>query len=703
MAQNGSIDTTTRRFNSLHGGQARSEPDLGEANVRTASWTSENGKQLAVSATSFTKQAATAAMSDLIGSYTSIGLDPEQDNFDALDLMAQRIIDLLTSNVYTFANLTRFERNLLFRYFYKTNPVIGRLIDLHTDLPLSKTRLQAPSDLPDIAKDYIMQFYERLLDRLNFASFLRDLVLTHCIYGESVALVDDYYKDFDRVLQDIHVLEEHVFNYSDEDAKFMETVESVYEKNPKDVKVQDRIKYIKLKFSNFFEPDYTGPDRLSVLPFYKIQEYLENDDVDYLAVKYQLSESLNQLLAAKVDDSFLHEVGYSEGMTAMLADPELHQDKTVVIDSDSYDGYPFVFQLKRPEGSSIILRTINEALEWEAAKRAMRAKIESIGKVGRVITAPGLSEGQINMLRAEVQLMLDDPGYAIVSNFDINWQEVNAELRQQLDDLTGAAERITETLALGGGMPLTLISGDSQYSGGSIKLEILNVEYHSFKQRLQSLIEERLFKPIALRKGFVSVDDWGNPVVCYPRLTFSRVSLRDESVFDILFSLYQKGSMPVSIIYDILNLDPDDVKRGIETDLWTVNDPNFNELTRGMLSTAIDDVYQNTDLTQRLIDELGLNPIQQDAQEVMEDGVYDPDIDDFQHPGLPSSDDAPAEDEGDPDKNNDDEVDDSQPIPPEQLQPKDAPTFNNVEDQERWQAPDVPDPSKPADFDWGDK
>lgn len=131
-------------------------------------------------------------------------------------------------------------------------------------------------------------------------------------------------------------------------------------------------------------------------------------------------------------------------------------------------------------------------------------------------------------------------------------------------------------------MPLTLISGDSQYSGGSIKLEILNVEYHSFKQRVQSLIEEKLFKPIALRKGFVTVDDWGNPVIAYPRLTFSRVSLRDESVFDILFSLYQKGSLPVSILYDILNLDPDDVKRGIEADLWTVNDPNMNEMVRGL-------------------------------------------------------------------------------------------------------------------------
>lgn len=196
------------------------------------------------------KQAAkhTALMDSAIGSYTTFGLDPEQDNFDALDLMAGHIIDLLTTNVYTFANLTRFEKSLLYRYFYKTNPVIGRLCDLHTDLPLSKTRLQAPADLPDIAKDYIMQFYERLLARLNFPEFLRDLVLAHTIYGEATALVDDFYKEFDRVLQNITHIEDQLFSDDPEDEKFLKAIEDAYDKEPKSVKLADRLKYIKLKF-----------------------------------------------------------------------------------------------------------------------------------------------------------------------------------------------------------------------------------------------------------------------------------------------------------------------------------------------------------------------------------------------------------------------------------------------------------------------
>jgi hypothetical protein len=252
-------------------------------------------------------------------------------------------------------------------------------------------------------------------------------------------------------------------------------------------------------------------------------------------------------------------------------------------------------------------------MEWESAKRAMRAKIEMVGRIGRIITSEGLSADQTAALRTEVQLMMDDPNYAIVANFEINWTEVQVELRETLTDLANMTEGITQVLALGGGMPMALIAGDSQYSGTTIKLEILNVEYHSFKQRVQRLIEEQLFKPIALRKGFVGIDDWGNPNVHYPRLTFSRVSLRDESVFDILFSLYQKGSLPVSVILDILNLDPDDVKRAIENDMFTVNDPNFNQLIGGMLVGAVEDIMGRVDLADKLIKEMGLKQLNMPA------------------------------------------------------------------------------------------
>lgn len=558
-------------------------------------------------------QPHTAAFSEMIGAYTTFGLDPEQDNFDALDLMAQHIIDLLLSNVYEFANLTRFERNLLYRYFYKTNPIIHRCLDLHTDLPLSKVRLQDPSGISDLASDYIMQFFNRVLERLNFPEFLREFVLAHNIYGDATALIDDYYKEFDRVLEDISKLEDKTFSYSEEDERFIQQVDTLYNEDPKKVKLADRLKYIDLYFNTFFEPDYLGPDRMSVVPFYKVQEFLENKDINYMAIKYQLSESLNKLLAAGVPDDFLEEVGYSEGMIATLDDPELRQDKTVTIDTDPYDGMPFIINLQRPEGSSNILCILEQGLEWEATVRSMRAKIENIGKVGRIIWSEGLSEGQTDALKAEVHMMMDDPGYVLTCNFEVHWEEVNTQVKQQLDDLIAASSRITEILHIGLGMPMGLISGDSEYAGSVVKLEIVNVVYHSFKQRLQSLIEVAFFRPIAIRKGFIRIDEWGNPIVCYPRLTFSRISLRDESVYDLLFSLYQKQSLPVSVIYDILNLDTEDVKRGIEADFGTMLDPNMGGIVRELMSANLQDVYNRTDLSTKIIKGLNLPEVRKDT------------------------------------------------------------------------------------------
>lgn len=581
----------------------------------------------------------TAGTGNFATTYSQVGLDPEEIAYDALDLQAQHLIDLLIGGNYTFANLNAFERCLLFRHFYKTNPVLGRIIDLHTDLPLSKTRLQPPSDLPDIAKDYIRQFYERVLERLHFGTFLREMVLQYNIYGEAIPLVDDYYGSYSRTLEDVTRLEEAAFDYSAEDTAKMADIDARYDVDvsTKSVTRGERLDYMNMRFQGFFEKDYTGPDRLSVIPFWKIQDYRENDDIDYMLLRIGLSSSCVDLLDMdRGGMSMLAEAGYSKGMRALIkSDMEAGESdgRSVNLSSETNLGVPYIFRFRRPEGASIIQRVLNEALEWEAAKRAARVKIESVGKLGRVVTAPGLTEDQLAVLRADVELMLQDPNYAIVANFEVQWQEVNAELKEQIDQIIQTVDGITNVLALGAGMPLSLLSGDSQYSGSSVKLEMLNVEYYSFKQRLQSIVEENILKPIALRKGFVGIDDWGNTTLYYPKLTFSRVSLRDESVFDMLFNLYQKGSLPVSIILDILNLDPDEVKRGVQADLFTINDPNFNEGIRALYTAATDDIYSRTDLASKFMDEMGLKNIS---------GTVHPDKDMLDGGGDAGGDDADA-------------------------------------------------------------
>lgn len=307
--------------------------------------------------------------------------------------MAQHLIQLLQSNVYAFANLTKYERNLLFRYFHKYNPVIARIVELHTDLPLSKAQLMPPEGVPEIVRDYIMQFFDRIFARLDVNGLLRDMVVQYYIYVEVHVEVDDSFSQkADRILQDISHLEEKVYEHSPEGLAFLQDVERRYQDEPKSVGLKERFKYIETKFANFFDKEYQGPDKLSVLEFYNIVEYMENLDIDFVALRYTVSDSYRRLVEMGHGREEMADLGYSQGYLDLQELTENHESYT--IDNDIYSGLPFLFKFKRSDSQSIITRVLNECIEWDAAQRAIKAKIENLGKLGRIVTAVGASEQQ---------------------------------------------------------------------------------------------------------------------------------------------------------------------------------------------------------------------------------------------------------------------------------------------------------------------
>jgi hypothetical protein len=220
----------------------------------------------------------------------------EEDSIDTLDLMAQHIINMLNMEIYTVDHLTKLQKQILYRYFSRKNPVLGRILDLHTDLPLSKLRIQIPNDIPEIAKDFIMQYFEKVLERLDFTNIVRDMVITHYVYGEAFVLVDDYYKETKKELQDIKIIQEKVYEHNEEDQEFLNSIEEGYSKDPKSISVKNRLKYIETRFKGFYEKTYRGPDKLRVLRFYEIFEYFENLDINYEAIRYRISDSLKDLI-----------------------------------------------------------------------------------------------------------------------------------------------------------------------------------------------------------------------------------------------------------------------------------------------------------------------------------------------------------------------------------------------------------------------
>ncbi len=151
------------------------------------------------------------------------------------------------------------------------------------------------------------------------------------------------------------------------------------------------------------------------------------------------------------------------------------------------------------------------------------------------------------------------------------------------------------------------MSGETLYSGDRLKLEVINQRYLFLREIIQEYVEEYLFKPVARRKGFVEKDKWGEEVVLFPRLSFTRLPLRDsQDTYDALFNLYNKGSIPIELILELFNIDPEDAARKIKNDLFTVNDAIFNEATRALYSSAGQSLVEKSNVIEKLAEYMGL-------------------------------------------------------------------------------------------------
>jgi len=215
--------------------------------------------------------------------------------------------------------------------------------------------------------------------------------------------------------------------------------------------------------------------------------------------------------------------------------------------------------------------------QTQIASRAMTPK--------RIVWGDRISQADVDDLREQVDLALVDPDYSIVTNYEIHWEEMGA--KDRLLDLSSEYEICDKQLHAGLGVTESLLSGETLYSGDRLKLEVINTRYLFLREMVQEYVEEYLFKPVARRKGFVEKNAWGGEVVIYPKLSFTRLPLRDsQDTYDALFNLYQKGSIDISLILEMFNIDPDDTRVKIENDLFTVNDATFNEVIRGIYNAV---------------------------------------------------------------------------------------------------------------------
>jgi hypothetical protein len=504
------------------------------------------------------------------------------------------------------------EKREIYRHFYNSDEIVGQAIDLHTELPLSKLRLTTPKpittpegfDSPEDYGKFILDFFQRMSKRIKL--FQRLLTMVHhywldgtsCIFAEDSTVEVPPEVGYETKQVKLSVLQE--------DGSPTEiTSESLEPRADKDTQEL-----------NYYAKNYLGWDRIIILPIDKVKlsTFSFTDKVRIELIPSDRDRALVQkaLGGDPIAQQMVEEI--PEEVRQHIADGKL-----IPLGTDPDEG-SFCYMLSGRKGAdqevgqSILDRCLRTLYYREKLRQAQTSIASRAMTPKRIVWAEGLSDSDTDMLREQVDLALVDPDYSIVANYEVHWEEMGS--RDRLLDLSVEYEQTERRLLTGLGVTESLMSGEALFSGDRLKLEVINNRYILLREILQEYVEEQLFKPVARRKGFVEKDKWGQEVVLYPKLSFTRLPLRDsQDTFDAMYNLYTKGSISIDIILEMLNIDPSDTQLKIEKDMLTVNDATFNEVMRSLYSEVGRVLAEKTDVTDRIAKYLKLQMKAEPAEE----------------------------------------------------------------------------------------
>lgn len=470
-----------------------------------------------------------------------------------------------------------------YRHFYNKNPYVNRAINLHTDLPLSKIRLTMPRGNDPDLNDYILEFFRNMVDRIDLLETLVDATREYYVFGDAFLFAEDSTVDVPDFIT--HDTRHHI----DEQNNVVE--EKVERPNAEQLK------------QRYIQKNYQGWESLTILPPDHVrvesQSFLEGDFIE-LVPDSQTRELVEK--AAAGDPDAIEKVSHMPDEVRAY----IESGENIPLGTDPSEG-SFVYHLARQKapyeqrGHSILESCLRDLVFGDKLRQAQTSIASRAMTPKRIVWAENLDAKDVNNLRNQVDQALLDPDFSIITNYQVNWEEISADDR--LLNLSSEYDHINERLFAGLGVTRSMLTGDSTYSGERIHIEVINTRYLRYREMLQNYVEEELFKPVARRKGFVEEDKFGHERVIYPKLSFTRLAIRDNrDTFDNLFNLYQKGSLPVSYILELFNLDPHAVRKRMENDLFTINDPQFNEAVRGVLSEVGRNVVENSDYGEVFVD-----------------------------------------------------------------------------------------------------
>lgn len=500
-----------------------------------------------------------------------------------------------------------------YRHFYRHDPLVNRAIDLHSTLPISRISLRPPKGEDRAKSAYVKDFFEKMLERINLLSHLINVTREYNLVGNFFSYAQD---DEDTLAPE----EEDPFSdYPEDDFEFEEEEEGgeggegKRRRRSAEERLEAKKKWYAARFGKR-NPEYSGWDRITILPIENIRiqtfefdpsvyyEYIPgNTGHPYMNRPYTVQDTRNNLISPlqRTIPSELFDL--YERMEQM--------GQPVDLPSDPYEGSA-VWHAKRNAadfdemGMSALDPILKTLIHKDKLRQLNTLIINRRMTPVRLISGEDLSIRDVEDLRAQIDAALHTPDYSVITNYEVRWEEIGSQDR--LLETETKNEALDREIMMGLHLFEGLLTGDSTYGGNRVAVEVMNSEYLQYRETvLERYIEDFILKPVAYKKGFIEIDEFGNEVLLYPTVRFSRLGIRDnDQLYDQMFNLYLQGSLPLAVILDLVNVDIDEAEEGVKEDMLTVRDPKFQDFWSGVLTAMADQIANGTDLGDRLIEYL---------------------------------------------------------------------------------------------------
>ena len=427
------------------------------------------------------------------------------------------------------------EKNAWARHFYKHDPIVATAIDLHAELPLSKIKLAFPKGRDKEKNRRILEYFVRMIG--NQGCDLFDKLLQGAVEYNKLGNV-------------------FLWVQLSDDNRWCESI-------------------------TLLDPDYVTAEKLEwvsrmtaeLVPNQNVKSIVENGP------DHPRTGPLFRALPPDIRDTI------ASGRNVTLnCDPRRGSHLAHLARKMSdYDKW----------GVSLIERCFKNLVYKDRLRQAQDAIAARHMTPKHLIYAEGGGTVDIDQLREQVDAAMNDPDYAIISNYQIVWELIGSS--QSFLNVEGEWNYVNDEILIGLQMSKAFLQGEATYAGGQTMLAIMEQRYAMFRTVVEDFVYRSIFIPVCEACGFYEIDrdEVGAEVktYLYPQIKWNRLNLTDDTPHkQMLAQMVTEGKLDVGTWLETFGLDPDVVMERIEKEQYTPFDPNFQALQQALYASIAEQI-----------------------------------------------------------------------------------------------------------------